>query len=187
MNPGDSATTAGILTEKGTYSQGSSGTLDIFIDGTTAGTKFDQLNVTKASLNGSLNLTLPTGFTPTIGQTFKIMNFTSETGQFMHCNCAINTSEHFQITYQGTDVLLTVVAGGGGNFSRVNMLKTPTLLAGSKLRGMFGSNVRPFMDFGESERMSALFSSRPRRRNRVSSVRLTGLLGQAAAIRWSLS
>jgi hypothetical protein len=137
VTPGDSSTTAGILTDHGTYTQGSSGTLDIFIDGTTAGTKYDQLNVTSAQLNGTLQINMPSGFTPTLGSTFKIING-SESGAFAHCNCAINANEHFQITYQGTDVLLTVVAGSGGGFSPVNMLavntmKMPVLLANSRL------------------------------------------------------
>jgi hypothetical protein len=49
---------------------------------------------------------------PSIGSTFKIMNFTSETGMFATVNgLAINSAEHFIITYQPTDVLLSVVSG----------------------------------------------------------------------------
>jgi hypothetical protein len=142
VNPGDSSTTAGILTDHGTYTQGSSGTLDIFIDGTTAGTKYDQLNVTSAQLNGTLQINMPTGFTPTLGSVFKIING-SESGAFAHCNCGINSSEHFQISSQGTDVILTVVAGSGGGFSPVNRLAgnvmgNSALLAGSRLMGAPG-------------------------------------------------
>ncbi len=111
ITPGDSSTATGILKDTGAYSQ-NSGTLDISIDGKTAGTQFDQLNPTTASLNGTLNISRPTGFVPTIGSTFKIMNFTSETGTFATVNgLAINGTEHFTITYQPTDVLLTVVSG----------------------------------------------------------------------------
>ena len=64
-------------------------------------------------------LSRPTGFVPSIGSTFKIMNFTSETGTFATVNgLGINTSEHFTITYQGTDVLLTVAPGPAGPLSR---------------------------------------------------------------------
>jgi hypothetical protein len=52
------------------------------------------------------------GFVPTIGSTFKIVNFSSETGKFSTVNgLIINNKEHFTIKYQGTDVLLTVVSG----------------------------------------------------------------------------
>src|SRR4029077_7078289 len=84
----------------------------IYINGTMAGTKYDQLNPSTASLSGTLNISLPTGFVPNIGSTFKIMNFTSETGTFSTVNgLSINGTEHFTLTYQPTDVLLTVVSG----------------------------------------------------------------------------
>jgi len=112
VTPGDSSKVTGILTDKGTYTQNKAGTLDISIGGTTAGTNFDELNENNASLNGTLNIGLINGFVPTIGNTFKIMNFTSETGMFSTVNgLKINNKEHFTITYQGTDVLLTVVSG----------------------------------------------------------------------------
>src|SRR4029077_12488709 len=84
----------------------------IYINGTMAGTKYDQLNPSTASLSGTLNISLPTGFVPNIGNTFKIMNFTSETGTFSTVNgLSINGTEHFTLTYHPTDVLLTVVSG----------------------------------------------------------------------------
>jgi hypothetical protein len=47
------------------------------------------------------------------------MNFTSETGTFATVNgLPINTSEHFTITYQATDILLTVVPGPAGPLPR---------------------------------------------------------------------
>ena len=111
ITPGDSATATGILKDTGTYTQ-NSGTLDISIDGTTAGTQYDQLNPTTAILSGTLNINRPTNFVPSIGSAFKIMNFSSETGTFSTVNgLAINSTEHFTITYQSTDVLLTVVSG----------------------------------------------------------------------------
>ena len=114
ITPGDSSILTGILKDTGAYNQ-NSGILDISINGTTAGTKYDQLNPTTASLSGTLNISRPTGFVPAIGSTFKIMNFTSETGTFATVNgLAINTGEHFSLTYEPTDVLLTVVPGPAG-------------------------------------------------------------------------
>jgi hypothetical protein len=111
ISPGASSPAVGILKEMGTYTQ-NSGRLDIAINGTTAGTQFDQFNPTKGVLSGTLDILRPTGFVPTIGSTFKIMNFTSETGTFSTVNgTAINSSEHFVVAVQPTDVLVKVVSG----------------------------------------------------------------------------
>jgi hypothetical protein len=111
IDPGTSAKVTAALNETGAYTQ-NSGTLDIAIDGLTAGTKYDQFNPSTASLSGILNISRPTGFVPAIGSTFKIMNFNSETGTFGTVNgLAINSGEHFTVAYQPTDVLLTVVSG----------------------------------------------------------------------------
>ena len=111
ITPGTSSTTTGILKDTGTYTQ-NSGKLNISIKGATAGTQYDQFNPTKAALSGTLNISRPTGFIPTIGSTFKIMNFGSETGTFGTVNGqAINSTEHFTVSYQPTDVLLSVVSG----------------------------------------------------------------------------
>jgi hypothetical protein len=112
ITPGDSATATGILTDAGAYTQSSAGVLDITIAGATAGTQYDQLNPTTASLGGTLTINRRASFVPSIGSTFQVMNFTSESGQFSTVNgLAINSTEHFTITYQPTDVLLTVVSG----------------------------------------------------------------------------
>jgi len=112
ITPGNSATSAGILTETGAYTQSASGNLDISIGGTTAGSKYDEFKATTAKLAGTLNVSLIDGFVPTVGSTFKIVGFNSESGQFSKVNgLAINNSEHFAISYQGTDVLLTAASG----------------------------------------------------------------------------
>ncbi len=131
VTPGASSTTTGILKVAGTYTQ-NAGTLDILIKGTTAGAQYDQLNPTKANLSGTLNIGRSTGFVPTIGSTFKIMNFTSETGKFSTVKgLAINSSEHFTIAYQGSDVLLTVASGAlpGGASALVSRLSGPAASA----------------------------------------------------------
>jgi hypothetical protein len=112
ITPGDSATSTGILTDSGAFKQNSGGTLDISIGGTTPGAKFDELNSTTANLAGTLNIKLINSFVPALGASFKVLNFNSETGKFTTVNgLAINGSEHFAVTYQGSDVLLTVVSG----------------------------------------------------------------------------
>jgi hypothetical protein len=112
ISPGDSATSAGILKDTGAYSQGSTGTLDIFIGGATAGTQYDQLDVTTASLNGTLSISRAAGFTPAIGSKFTIMNYLADSGSFGTVNgLAINGSEHFALNCGSTACVLTVVAG----------------------------------------------------------------------------
>jgi hypothetical protein len=113
LSPGSSVATTGKLSVADTYSQGSSGALDIAIDGATVGTKYDQLKVTQgATLGGTLNISLGTGFTPTVGQTFTILTASTVTDQFATVNgLAINGSEHFTITYNAGSVVLKVVSG----------------------------------------------------------------------------
>jgi hypothetical protein len=112
VDPGDSATTTGILTDNGTYTQNSAGSLNVGIGGTTAGTKYDVLAATTARLGGTLNISLLNGYVPAVGNTFKVVTYGSETGTFSTITgLSINSSEHFTVTYQGTDVLLTVVSG----------------------------------------------------------------------------
>jgi hypothetical protein len=112
VTPGASATKTGILTDTGIYTQNSSGSLDIGIAGATAA-KFDALNATSAVLGGTLNLSELGSFIPSVGSTFKILSFNSVTGTFATVNgLTINSTEAYTITYQPTDVLLTVVSTG---------------------------------------------------------------------------
>ena len=110
VTPGASAIKTGILTDTGTYTQNAGGSLDIGIAGAT-GAKFDALDSTTAVLGGTLNISEVKGFVPTVGSTFKILNFSSETGTFATVNgLTINGTEAYTVTYQPTDVLLTVVS-----------------------------------------------------------------------------
>jgi len=175
ITPGDSSTATGILTDKGAYTQNSTGALDISIGGTTAGTKYDQFNPTTASLNGALTTTLISGFTPSVGQQFTIMNFSSKTGTFASCDgrtngtCPINSSEHFNITYNSNSVVLTVKSGAAplvGQFNSLRMaglsflspspgLRPPSLLGeGTK------SPLKTALSFGESVAIRQLTDSR---------------------------
>ena len=111
INVGD-AGKAGLLAITGTYSQLSSGTLNVSIGGTTVGTQYSQLKVTgTASLGGTLTAGMVNAFTPSVGQTFTILTASSISGAFTNTTIAINTTEHFVISYTSTGVVLTVVAG----------------------------------------------------------------------------
>jgi len=109
---GDSPTHTGKLSPS-TYTQKASGSLNIAIGGLTAGTQYGQLAVTNgASLNGTLNVTLINNFVPAIGNTFTILTTSARTGQFATVNgLGINGGEHFTITYNPTNVTLTVASG----------------------------------------------------------------------------
>jgi hypothetical protein len=112
FNIGNTTNAAGSEAVTGGYTQGSTGVLDISIGGTTAGTQFDQLNISSAAkLNGTLNLDLINGFVPTVGETFDILNASSVTGKFPTVTgTAINSTEEFTVAYNATNVTLDVVS-----------------------------------------------------------------------------
>jgi hypothetical protein len=84
VSPGASP---GILNITGTYTQTSTGTLNIEIGGLTAGTEFDRLTITgSATLNGTLNVSSIDGFAPSPGNSFQIMTFSSRSGSFTTTN-----------------------------------------------------------------------------------------------------
>ncbi|PZR72418.1 MAG: hypothetical protein DLM73_13330, partial [Chthoniobacterales bacterium] len=78
--PGNSP---GVLTVQGDFTQNSDGLLSMEIGGTDAGTGYDQLQVSgTATIAGSLQVRLMNGFTPTVGQTYRIVNAGSFSGGF---------------------------------------------------------------------------------------------------------
>jgi hypothetical protein len=109
---GDSPTRTAKLSPS-TYTQNASGALNIASGGVTAGKQYGQLAVTNgAKLNGTLNLTLINNFIPAIGNTFTILACSALTGKFATVNgLSINSGEHFEITYNSTNITLTVVSG----------------------------------------------------------------------------
>ena len=113
FNIGDKVMTAGKEGITGAYGQISTGALDVDIGGTTAGTLFDQLTISAAaSLNGTLNLDLINSFVPKVGETFDILNASSVAGKFSTLTgTSINSSEHFTVVYNPTNVTLDVVSG----------------------------------------------------------------------------
>ena len=112
ITAGDSATKPGKLSIQGTFTQNSTGTLNISVGGTAAG-KFGELAVTNgASLGGTLALKLVNGFTPVVGDSFTMLTGSAVSGKFATVKGAsINSSEHFQVDYSATAVTLAVVSG----------------------------------------------------------------------------
>ena len=112
VTPGVSGTSPGKLTITGTYQQNAVGALDTNIGGASAG-QFGVLNVAgTATLGGTLNISLLNNFVPTVGATFEILTAKQVKGTFATVNgTAINSSEHFTVTYNSDNVTLTVVSG----------------------------------------------------------------------------
>jgi len=111
---GDSSTKPGILTVTGSYSQGTTtGSLNVGISGNTLGSQYSQLAVSNGiSLDGVLNIKLVNAFIPAIGSSFTILKGSAVTGTFSTVNgVSINSSEHFQVNYNSSDVTLSVVPG----------------------------------------------------------------------------
>jgi hypothetical protein len=100
---------AGSLTITGDYTQTSTGVLTLKIGGYNPGTDFDQLNVSgTATLDGTVNITLLNGFTPTPGDGFQVLTFGAVIGNFA--------------TYNGLDL------GGGLSLAPVYDINSLTLV-----------------------------------------------------------
>jgi hypothetical protein len=110
LSAGSASKKAGELTLKGTYTQSAAGAFDVDLGGTTAGTQYDVLNISgAATLGGMLNVDLISGFKPTVGETFDIMDYTSETGTFTALNLPkLTGGDTWSISYNATGVVLTV-------------------------------------------------------------------------------
>jgi hypothetical protein len=73
----------GILVINGNFTQGFGGTLNMLIGGTTAGTGYDQLQISgTATLGGTLTVGTVSGYTIPTGQTFSLLTYGSYSGSF---------------------------------------------------------------------------------------------------------
>lgn len=112
LSPGSSP---GTITIDGDFTQESTGTLAIELGGTTSGTQYDQLVVTgEAVLDGTLDVSLYNEFSPSLGESFTILTYTSHTGSFDTLNLpTLGLGLAWKIAYESTAVTLTVVESGG--------------------------------------------------------------------------
>jgi hypothetical protein len=122
---------AGILTIDGTsgsYTQLSGGSLNIDIGGTTAGSGYDQLNISgQAILSGTLNLNLIGGYTPNIGDSFIIVGYGTYLGNFQTITgLRFSSGKRFDVQYNSTSIVLTVVSDSSGSAPTVTGLGTTT-------------------------------------------------------------
>jgi autotransporter-associated beta strand repeat len=109
VSPGDAP---GTLTVNGSYTQASNGTLLIDIAGPNTG-EFSVLDVLgNANLSGRLDPVLLDGFVPTIGESFTFLDYGAVTGTlFIFDRNIDNAMEHWEISYNPTNAILTVVPG----------------------------------------------------------------------------
>ncbi|MEK9136774.1 MAG: Ig-like domain-containing protein, partial [Bacteroidota bacterium] len=98
----------GTLAISGSYSQTSTGVLDIEIGGLSAGL-FDKLTISgSATLAGTLNITLINGFVPSAGDSLQVMTFGSRSGFFTTINgLGIGNYLSFVPNYSSTNLSLT--------------------------------------------------------------------------------
>ena len=109
VSPGDAP---GTLTVNGNYTQAGNGTLLIDIAGTSTD-QFSVLNVLgTAKLSGLLDPVLLNGFVPTIGESFTFLDYGAVTGTLFIFDRNIDSApEHWAVTYQSNDAILTVASG----------------------------------------------------------------------------
>ena len=122
ISPGDSSTATGVLTDNGNLVLDSNSTFDATLDGTTAGTGYDQVVVGGSGStinlnNATLSVTLGSAFPTNGGQKYTILSNTTGspiTGTFSGLaeggTLTVGSSQ-FSITYKGgadgQDVVLT--------------------------------------------------------------------------------
>ena len=103
--PGNSP---GVLTIEGNYQQNAGSTYSAEIGGAATG-DFDQLSVTGvASLGGTLNVRLVNGFTPSVGQTFRLLKAGSVSGAF--ASISQPSQAGISLTSDATGIIVTITS-----------------------------------------------------------------------------
>ncbi len=141
LNPGDGLNKAGDLNITGTYTESGAGILNIDLGGTTPNTKYDVLNISgAATLGGTLNVDLLTGFVPAVGQSFTVINYGSETGAFATVilpTAPPNT--HWTFACDTTDCTLTLNSGPVAPGAAKNTVSASPALRVSRSAGVLAS------------------------------------------------
>jgi len=76
-------TSPGTLVVNGNYTQGAGGTLNVELGGSTQGVNYDLLQVTgTATLDGTLNVSHVSAFSPAVGNTFDPITYANRVGDF---------------------------------------------------------------------------------------------------------
>ncbi len=118
LGPATPAGGTGTLTVNGNITFSSTADYTVTLNGNAPGAGYDQVNLTTGSVNlgssSSLNVILGSGFTPTVGETFTIIQSPSAvSGSFASLPEGTIFSvggQLFQVSYQNNDVTLTCIA-----------------------------------------------------------------------------
>ncbi len=122
----------GTLNVAGTYTQESAGAYDVAIGGTTPGSSYGQLNVSQsASLNGSLSVNLINNYAPPQGDSYQVLTFASETGNFsaefgLYLGGGEGFSPTFSPSTNPTALDLAVIAEAAGTQTTVQSSENPS-------------------------------------------------------------
>ena len=105
--------TLGVIGISSPYFQYSDGTLSLQLAGTTADTQYDKLtSSSNAFLAGKLQISLISGFTPTLGNSFTVLTASSIIGNFGTYDLPqLASGQAWRIEQTATAVTLTVVEG----------------------------------------------------------------------------
>lgn len=108
LRPGNPTGTL-VIRATGGFEQAATGELIIGIG--TGGNGLLRLDRTAATLGGALTIELLEGFSPALGQSFEVLNYSSRTGEFATVNLPDpGPGRKFELTYQTTTLTLRVVA-----------------------------------------------------------------------------
>jgi hypothetical protein len=100
----------GTLTINGAYAQAQSGNLQVTLGGTTAGTEYDVLVVNGlVTLDGTLTISLASGYTPVAGDSFQVLIFAARSGDFATEN-GLDLGGGLQLSPSYDDTSLTLTA-----------------------------------------------------------------------------
>ena len=123
VSPGDSG--PGVLTDTGALTLDANSALNVTINGTTAGTNYSQLQVAGAVnlASATLNVTLGSGFTPTAGETFTIVN---NTGTGTISGTFANLAEGSTVTVSGQQFTISYVGGTSSNSVVLTAVAVPS-------------------------------------------------------------
>jgi len=134
--PGDSG--PGILTDTGSLTMGTGSSLDVALNGTTAGTDYSQLkvagqvNISDATLNAVL------GFSPTANEQLVILN---NTGSQPIQGTFHGLSEGSDLTLSGQEFQISYHGGDGNDVVLTHLLSSSTAVTSSPDSPVFGQAV----------------------------------------------
>jgi fibronectin-binding autotransporter adhesin len=112
FSPGDGVEKLGDITVDGSYNQSGTGDLTIDLDGTTPDTKYDVLNIDgAAALGGTLTVDLVGTYKLAVGNTFDIVNWSSDSGSFANIVLpALAGGDTWNVSITSSGIVLTVEA-----------------------------------------------------------------------------